>query len=842
MSPPHVVGIVGNDITTDSRVKKTAATMAEAGYRSSIVCYTPGMDRTSMMGDVEVHRVNVPFTLRDRHRLRQPLRPLVGAELAARHHPARQDRIARKRRLDAARGHERSSTATRAALKAQLWASLQTYRLRGRVHVTRDRVVRRALRLWSHGWSRIDRGIGRPPGQALDYELTFGPKLLELRPDAIHAHDMHMIGVALTSARLLRRQGHRTRVVYDAHELIEGLDYDHDVIEAWLREEADHIHDVDAVIGVSIEQVQRIQSRHGLDEAPTVVMNAPPTPETDVSGPTLRDLVPDGRILVYHGNLNEQRGVFDLVDALPHLADDVHAVFVAPANDPTVEKLRSRAAERRVRHRLHVVDFVPGEQLPGLLGTADIAVIPYRFTGNHDVALPNKLFEALQAGLPVLTSDMRALRRFQQDHGTGLVCAHSDPEDLASTATEMLDDLDRFRSRITPELLRHVSWDAQAERLVDIYDRLLDHRSPRPIHVRHPEVGQTGTPAAGDDSQPPCLAIGPRNMAGQAFLMARAIEDHLHVPAASFALDDGRFQFPADHVITPANWTDPAWQRDQIQLLCANFTHAITESGTGLFGAVNGGFVDEQLPLLSEAGIEAAVLLHGSEIRDPRRHRHRPYSPYATGAPLIDRLDTATTRLRRHLDGIGLPVFVTTPDLLQDVAATWLPVVIDTEAWAGLRPAFDHERPVVLHLPSNGLLKGTDYVDEVLSAMEAEGEIAYLRPTGATQPHEVATLIERSDVVVDGIVLGAYGVMSCQALAAGRLAVANIQDLGTLRSGCPIIDADPSNLGDALRNVLRDRAAWEPRIAEGRAYVRAHHDGAMTASILSEFLGVDHHD
>ena len=56
-----------------------------------------------------------------------------------------------------------------------------------------------------------------------DFELAFGPVVDELAPDVIHAHDMHVIGVAAQAAARARGAGREVRMVYDAHEFVPGL-------------------------------------------------------------------------------------------------------------------------------------------------------------------------------------------------------------------------------------------------------------------------------------------------------------------------------------------------------------------------------------------------------------------------------------------------------------------------------------------------------------------------------------------------------------------------------------------------------------------------------------------
>jgi glycosyltransferase involved in cell wall biosynthesis len=844
--PPHIVSIVGNDITIDSRVKKTAASAAAAGYRSSIICYTAETSRIDgEMGDVRVVKVPVRFLVRNAPgRTPLPMRPFVAPEMARRRLARRTRQLATKRRLIA----EASNTTSRwrrmtlqtaiHLLRINLKLRQEAYRIRSRAHVAWDRLKRSVLRARVKTRNRLFRRFNNPAHAIYDYEMSFGPVIEELRPDLIHAHDFHMIGIAVTAARNLRQDGLDTKVVYDAHELVEGLSYPPRVVADWLAEEKRHIHHVDAVVGVSPQQTARIQERYGLSEAPTVTLNAPVTDLGARPGSSIRDdLGISGSILVYHGNITPQRGVFVLVEALAHLPDDVHVAFVVQADHPLTSELKAAADRIGAIERLHFVDFVLAEHLPAYLATADVAVIPYLPTGNHHKTLPNKLFEALQGGVPVLASDMEALGGFITEHGVGRVFEPGSPTSLAKESVEMLGHIDEYRQRITPEIRRLSSWDSQAVRLAELYGRLLGRPIVETIHIGARDVTELGI-SASEKSRQKRVAIGPRNMAGQAYMIATAIQASLGIPAFSFAIEREGLRFPIHQEIAPKTWKDPSWQLRQRELLASGFTHVLAESGTGVLGSLNGGFIDEQLPLLLEDGLEVGLIFHGSELRDPRRHNRRPYSPYSVDDELTRRLEQATARLRHHLEGLALPTFVTTPDLLEDIDGTWLPVVIDYPKWSAVTEAFTESVPTVLHLPSRSRLKGSEHIDPVLKLLEEEGKVQYLRPEETIDTGDVIRLVARADIIVDGIVIGAYGVMSCQALAAGRLSIANLSELGPLRAECPIIHADPGTLEGVLREVLANSESWKQLSAAGREYVFKYHSGAYSAETLRPFLGL----
>ena len=805
------------------------------------MCYTSDAPSESEMPGVKIIRVPVPFVAHVKNgRVPALLRPFNATELAARHAGPRAYQLMKKARIEAVLSDPKGSAGSldrMAYLNLKLAMKLRhdVFRARRKAHVLWDSLAARWYRWRKRTSLRIFRRFRNGVPNIADYEVTLTPVVEGLQPDLIHAHDYHMIGVAVTAARNLRSKGLHTKVVYDAHELIEGLSYPPATLRGWLDLEGRFIHEVDAVTGVSDEQVDAIQRRYKLEVPPTVVMNAPVIDGTRQQKPanTVRDEVgADTRILAYHGNVTPERGVETLVRALADMDENVHVAVIAPTGNQEVERVRVIAEKIDVEHRFHTLNYVPNEELVGFISTADIAVVPYEATGNNDIALPNKLFEALAAGLPVLVSDMRSLSRYVSERGVGAIFQAGSASDLAAQATMMLADLERFEIPVK-QAAAEAHWTSQASKLIDVYANLLEADGPTELEIT-PEL-VTETAKAIPSSRLTKLAIGPRNMAGQAYALAAAVQAHLGVPAISFAVDPGSFGFPVHNEISSELWRDPGWQRWQLEHLRNNFTHLIAESGTGMLGSMNGGFIDDQIELLREAGIKVGVLLHGSEIRDPRRHRELPHSPYADPDEATKAIEAANARLKRHLNRIDVPFFVTTPDLLVDIDSSWLPVALSTETWRSLDEPF-RGKPSVLHMPTNSRLKGTEFVDPLLTDLEARGVIQYLRPDGPMPASSVASWIEQADIVVDQLVIGAYGLMSCQAMAAGRIAVANVMDIGFLAEECPVIHATPDTIGAVLESLLSERNTWKTISEAGRSFTDRFHDGRYSASVLENFL------
>ncbi|GAA1926615.1 hypothetical protein GCM10009775_18510 [Microbacterium aoyamense] len=358
--------------------------------------------------------------------------------------------------------------------------------------------------------------------------------------------------------------------------------------------------------------------------------------------------------------------------------------------------------------------------------------------------------------------------------------------------------------------------------------------------------------AAGTTSSgrtPVRLLIGPVNSAGQGYAWARAAERLPGVSASDFMYRTPQdvFAYPADHVVDTVLFrTNGFWRARQRRAVLRRFTHVIVESGRHLFGT--DGTVSGQLDMMTAAGIRVALLFHGSDIRRPSAHaqveRDSPF--HAGGYDDSGRLEEITARNHALADAAGLPVFVSTPDLLGELpGAEWLPVVVDVDRWgrAAKQPPLSRERPIVVHAPSNSGLKGSALVAPALRRLDEEGLIEY-REIHGVPADRMPSVYGDADIVLDQFSLGIYGVATCEAMAAGRVVISHVAEqtrrIVRERTGLdlPVVQARADELEALLREVVADPAPFVDRAARGPAFVREVHDGRRSADALRGFLGI----
>ena len=257
------------------------------------------------------------------------------------------------------------------------------------------------------------------------------------------------------------------RVIYDSHELYPDLaagtpPYVRKLtrnIESFLIRFADTVTTVNEFIA------SELSSRYGIPP-PTVIMNCPRAP---TSLPETRRRPAGRKVVLYSGTLWRERGLENVVLACRYLRKDVQVVF---RGEGAIEaKLREMA---RGLENCVIEKPVPMAEVIPRAAEADVGMVPYLPTTlNNLYASPNKLFEYLQAGIPVIGSDVPFIRKIVVGHDVGLVFDPYDPEDIAKAMNLITQDeiLEEKRANVK-KIRSRFSWEIEAKKLLDAVSSL----------------------------------------------------------------------------------------------------------------------------------------------------------------------------------------------------------------------------------------------------------------------------------------------------------------------------------------------------------------------------------
>ena len=274
--------------------------------------------------------------------------------------------------------------------------------------------------------------------------------------------------------------------MYDSHEIF--LESRSNATRpAWLRRrfgaiEAGWIRRTVAVVTVNDAIARELARRYPVPRI-VAVHNCPPRwdppaePEERIRRAT--GIPADAPIALYHGTFSPYRGLEQLAEAIlePGL-ERVHAVYLGYGSERRA--IEALAAERRFGGRLHVLGPVSPEEVVPWVAGADVDVMALQpSTLNHILSTPNKLFESLAAGTPVVASDFPELRRIVADDPAGPLgelCDPSDPGAVAASIRAIValpaGPRAELRARCLTAAHERWNWETEAPRLVGLYDDL----------------------------------------------------------------------------------------------------------------------------------------------------------------------------------------------------------------------------------------------------------------------------------------------------------------------------------------------------------------------------------
>lgn len=338
----------------------------------------------------------------------------------------------------------------------------------------RTRLIARRTFLLLYGFVRRRLMVFHRPSVISQFWRRSAQAAEAWQPDACHAHDLNVMSGA---ARVARRMG--AKLVYDTHELwrhrnrhgeLRPVARVVDAIQEWRL-----IRRADLILTVSPSIGEWLQSHYRLRTPVTVLRNLP-LQRQPREGPPLRELagLTDEQVIMYTGRITSGRGLEEAIEALTELPTDVVLVLLGYGDDLYGRQLRHRADRRGVRERVRFVDAVAPDQVPAVASQANVALVgvepvclSYRF------CLPNKLFEAIQAGLPVLASDLPDMRRVVREHDLGELFQTGRPDEVRDGLRRILAAHDRFAER-TAKAAAQLHWSNEAYILLSAYENLLD--------------------------------------------------------------------------------------------------------------------------------------------------------------------------------------------------------------------------------------------------------------------------------------------------------------------------------------------------------------------------------
>jgi len=274
-----------------------------------------------------------------------------------------------------------------------------------------------------------------------EYNLRLFFYLLFHPADILVANDLDTL---LANYWVSRIKGNR--LVHDSHEYYTGvpeLEGRPRVKKIWKSIEQSIFPKLKAMYTVNDSIAGLYRAEYGLDVK--VVRNFPVRIERNSMPRNRKELGLPGQknIILYQGSVNVDRGLLEAIEAMQYVSD---AILLIVGDGDILEEVKSRASALNLKEKVLFKKKVPFEELWHYTAHAAIGISLDKDTNiNYRYSLPNKIFDFIHAGVPVLASDLVEIRKIFSKYPVGELIQNHDPRHIAEKINFMFEDSSRWK-------------------------------------------------------------------------------------------------------------------------------------------------------------------------------------------------------------------------------------------------------------------------------------------------------------------------------------------------------------------------------------------------------------
>ncbi len=274
----------------------------------------------------------------------------------------------------------------------------------------------------------------------------------------------------------------RVPIVYDSHEYFtQTPEVIHRpfVMKFWKRIEKSIVPHLRDCITVNDSIAGLFRKEYAVEFK--VVRNIP-RKKTGVNLPdrTALGLPMDQKIVLLQGaGINIQRGAEETVEAMQYVNN---AILLIIGGGDVLPVLKEMAQKLRLGDKVRFIPKLPPDQLMGYTANADLGLTLDKDTNiNYRFSLPNKLFDYIHAGIPVLASPLPEIRKIIEKYNVGGFIDHHDPKHIAERINEILADKEQYATwkKNLPLAAEELNWENEKKVLLDIFNRLNKNKTKK---------------------------------------------------------------------------------------------------------------------------------------------------------------------------------------------------------------------------------------------------------------------------------------------------------------------------------------------------------------------------
>lgn len=238
------------------------------------------------------------------------------------------------------------------------------------------------------------------------------------------------------------------------------------MLEKYVLKKFDHII-------VVVEEAKDLVIRKGIDKnSITVVGNTPLLnilKDNGYNGDEHINMIKNRYSIIYTGGITFDRGISVVLDAIPRIKDAIRdLLFVIVGKGDYTSKLLDIVDKKQLREWVLLAGWVNHENLYKYIRASKLGIIPHLVTDHIRTTIPNKLFDYMACGIPVLSSDAPPLRRIILEEKCGNLFSSGNSEELSDMVLSIYKSEEDFGANGKQAIIKRYNWKEDEKKLIQV--------------------------------------------------------------------------------------------------------------------------------------------------------------------------------------------------------------------------------------------------------------------------------------------------------------------------------------------------------------------------------------
>lgn len=176
------------------------------------------------------------------------------------------------------------------------------------------------------------------------------------------------------------------------------------------------------------------------------------------------------KIVCYTGGLAEINGIFQMTEAM----EQIHGILYLAGN--LSENLKNELVKYSGWNKVKELGYISQEEVQNVLSKSRVGFVVYMPSSGTIAALPNKMFEYMEAGLPIVVSNFPLWKEIIEKNQCGICVAPDNPTEIANAVNHILENpklAEKMGENGKKAVREKYNWQTEEKKLLRVYEKLI---------------------------------------------------------------------------------------------------------------------------------------------------------------------------------------------------------------------------------------------------------------------------------------------------------------------------------------------------------------------------------